>query len=169
MAWSPRGCEKMTDNECATFLFSYMKNIAQTVNNKILYRDVLKYVVGSIMITSEFRFISKNANAICTNNCIKNPIPTHSYEKYGLRIEHTIPISLIVDYLLNLPNTEISEIKILNLVKAIRATSLITKDEDDLLNKKLKSTLPNGCTIEMLLGENPSIPFDIRYKTVGIE
>ena len=169
MPWSPSGCKKMTDEECSIFLFSYMKAITQTANNKNLYRDVLKYIVGSIMIASEFRFISRKAYEICNNNCIKNPIPTHSYEEYGLRIEHTIPISLIVDYLLNLTDAEISESKILELVKAIRATSLITVEEDILLNKSLKSTLPDGYTIEMVLGENPTIPFDIRYKTVGIE
>lgn len=169
MPWSPSGCKEMTDEECAVFLFSYMKNIPQTANNKTLYRDVLKFIIGSIMIASNFRFISKKANEICKINCIKNPVPTHSYEKYGLRIEHTIPISFIVDYLINLTNTKISENKMIDIVKAIRATSLITKEEDNLLNKELKSELPNGYTIEMLLGENPIIPFDIRYKTVGIE
>lgn len=169
MPWSPSGCKEMTDKECADFLFTYMHNIQETIQNKQFYKDTLKYIVGSIMIESEFRFISEDAKEICKKNQIK-PVPTKDYDELGLRIEHTIPISLIADYLLKLPKEKITVKKINDVVKAIRGTSLITKAEDNLLNKsKLRSKLPKGMTIDMLLGDNPTITFDIRYKSVGIK
>ena len=46
----------------------------------------------------------------------------------------------------------------------------LVKEEDNLLNKnKLRSKLPQGMTIDMLLENNPTIMFDIRYKFVGIK
>ena len=169
MPWSKSGCKDMTDEECADFLFAYIHNIQETIQNKKFYKDTLKYIVGSIMIESEFRFISKNAIEICKKNQI-NPVPTKDYDELGLRIEHTIPVSLIADYILKLPKEDITVRKINDFVKAIRGTSLITKEEDNLLNKnKLRSKLPQGMTIDMLLENNPTIMFDIRYKFVGIK
>lgn len=168
MPWSPSGCKDMTDKECADFLYAYMHNTPKTINNKNLYRDTLKYIVGSIMIESNFRFISNEAKEICKKSQLQ-PVPTKNYDKFGLRIEHTIPVSYIVDYLLNLPEKSITEDKIFAIVEAVRGISLITKDEDAKLNKELKCKLPDGYSIEMLLEKNPSISFDIRYKSVGIK
>ena len=147
-----------------------MHNIQKTTNNENAYRDVLKYIVGSLMIEQTFRFISKKALFICKEEHIYNPTPTKKFTNLNVTIEHSIPISLITDYLINLNNTEITPQKIFDIVKSVRGTSLITKDENDLLrNKKLQSALPNGYTIDMLLGDNPTINFDIRYKAAGIE
>lgn len=168
MPWSPSGCRDMTDKECADFLYAYMHNTPNTINNRNLYRDTLKYIVGSIMIGSKFRFISKKAKETCSKNQVQ-PTPTRNYDKLGLRIEHPIPISFITDYLITLPVDNITSEKIFEIVKAVRGVALITKEEDSILNKNLKSKLPNDYSIEMLLGEEPIIPFDIRYQTVGIK
>lgn len=170
MSWAPGVFKKLSNEECCDFLISYMKNCFNSECLISAYRDILHYIVGSMMITEDFRIISKNARQILDENNIKKPNTSKSYKKkYGLILEHTIPVNCVTDYLMNLKPTDISKQKLLKLMEIIRGISLITEKEDSLLNGELKSNLPNDCSIEKMLEKDSSIPFDIRYKKVGIE
>lgn len=171
MAWSACAFSRMSDNECGSFLYKYMWNIPKDNNSINAYKDVLKFIIGGIMVQTQFRLIFKQAQSIITELGLKNLSPTKNYnKKYGLRLEHTIPISFITDYLLSLPKAEISEDSLLQIIKAVRGISLISIQEDNLLKKKgLQSKLPDGCTIDMLLGDSPKIPYSIRYDKIGIQ
>lgn len=171
MSWSPSVFKKLTNKDCRDFLLSYMKNKTQNPNLSNAYRDVLHYIVGSIMITDDFRIISKSAKIILSKNNITKPNTSKSYKKdYGLILEHTIPISCITDYLMQLDQSEYSQEKFQKLINLIRGIALITIEEDQLLtSNNLKSALPKGCSIDSLLDTNSSSSFDVRYKFVGIE
>ena len=55
------------------------------------------------MITDDFKIISKNANKILKENNITKLNTSKSYKKnYKLILEHTIPVSCVTEYLLNL-------------------------------------------------------------------
>lgn len=174
MAWAPGVFKKLSNEECCDFLTSYMKNCFYSENLESAYRDVLHYIIGSMMITEEFRIISKKARKVLDENKITKPNTSKSYKKkYGLILEHTIPVNCVTDYLIKLKPTDISRPKMLKLIGLIRGISLITEKEDDRLNTindgELKSNLPEGCSIEKMLENNSSISFDIRYKTAKID
>ncbi|MCR5436994.1 MAG: hypothetical protein K6E97_08020 [Treponema sp.] len=172
MSWAPGTFKKLNNNECCDFLLSYLNNINHPKNLSDAYKNVLHYIIGSIMITDDFRIISKKANEILKKNNIEKLNTSKSYKKkYGLILEHTIPVSCVTDYLLKLKETKnLQEKKLLQLLTIIRGIALITVEEDDLLTKTgLKSALPKDCSIDLLLEDNSKVPFDIRYKTAKID
>ena len=174
MPWAPGVFKKLSNEECCDFLISYMKNCFNSECLVSAYRDVLHYIVGSMMITEDFRIISKKARQVLEKKKITKLNTSKSYKKkYNLILEHTIPVNCVTDYLMNLKPTDISKQKMLKLIDKVRGISLITTEEDSLLNTKydgeLKSNLPEDCSIEKMLENNSSIDFGIRYKKVGIE
>lgn len=170
MAWAPSAFIKMTDEECAEFLYSFMKNTPKTKNCEKAYKNVMHYIIGSFMVQDEYKIISDEAKIILAKKGIAKPSTTKSYSAIGLRQEHTIPISFISNYFQQLPENKISLELITKVVKAVRGISLITVEEDNYLNSiNLKSSLPDGCTIDMMLGGNPEIPYAIRYIKAGIK
>lgn len=170
MSWAPGMFKKLNNNDCCDFLLSYLNNVDNRNNLSDAYKNVLHYIVGSIMITDDFKIISKNANKILKENNITKLNTSKSYKKnYKLILEHTIPVSCVTEYLLNLQKTKnLQKDKILKLLSIIRGISLITIEEDEQLTKLgLKSALPKDCTIDLLL-ENESL-FDIRYRRAKID
>lgn len=170
MSWAPGTFKKLNNNDCCDFLLSYLNNVDNRNNLSDAYKKVLHYIVGSIMITDDFKIISKNANKILKENNITKLNTSKPYKKkYKLILEHTIPVSCVTEYLLNLQKTKnLQKDMILKLLSIIRGISLITIEEDEQLTKLgLKSALPKDCPIDLLL-ENESL-FDIRYRRAKID
>ena len=167
MAWAKSAFKNMSNEECADFLYNYMKNSTIGNNQKKAFYAVLHFIVGSLMIEDSFKIISLQAKKILSENKIEKPITTKDYNKIGLRLEHTIPIKIITDYLLSLKENEVQKSKIQTIINSIRGISLITKDEDTKLkNAGLQSKLPEGCTVDSIISDKNN--YYSRYKAAGI-
>lgn len=170
MAWS-KAFYKKSNEECAKFLCQYMQNVPKDQSTPNPYKDVLKYIVGGIMVSPCFRLASQDAQTIIVGDglVLQDLNPTINPDGKVFRIEHTIPISCVTDYLLGLPESDINEANLLSIIKAVRGVALITQDEDRLLQEdNLNSKLPNGCTIGDLLGDSPQSRYSCRYEKAGI-
>jgi hypothetical protein len=101
-----------------------------------------------------------------------------------LTVEHTIPVSVVSTCLLNLSESDITEEKLLNIIKAVRGVALVTKKENKLFknndrSENLQSSLPKGYTIEKLIDLTENLTAEseqkrneyylCRYKTAGID
>ena len=79
--WAPGTFKKLNNNDCCDFLLSYLNNVDNRNNLSDAYKNVLHYIVGSIMITDDFKIISKNANKILKENNITKLNTSKSYKK----------------------------------------------------------------------------------------
>lgn len=115
------------------------------------YKQVLSFMVGGMLILSKPRYASDTVIL--------------GTEKKRIN-EHTIPISIVVNYLLTLEKSKITNEYISKVLNKLCGIALLSKSEDELLNKNLKTTLPPGIRIEDII--EGSVSHSCRYDYVGI-
>lgn len=108
------------------------------------YLDILKFIVASISVRSEYRYVSKKADERLGG---EEPDYDKMYDgkddRYkNLTNEHAIPVSVIVDYLLSLPEKELTAEYLEDFIEKVSGLAAITNDEDgELINKGRRSNL----------------------------
>lgn len=115
------------------------------------YKQVLSFMIGGILISPKPRYASANY------------ILGVESEKIN---EHTIPINLVTDYFISLEQNYTNETYIKNCLEKLCGIALISKLEDDILNQKLKTTLPPGISISDIIAGKAK--HSCRYDYVGL-
>ena len=175
MAWTGN-FKNASYEERAKFLLSYLKMRPKPFDKKKPlskgYKSVLAYIVGSLCVRKEHRYISKDAKAQLKG--ISNPNYNYIYNKKAhpeykeLTNEHTIPVCVIVDYLLDTNNDSWTEESLADFLEKVSGVAIVTMDENKKLNKaKLRYKLPAGTTLDDIL--NGKAKHTIRYDEVKIE
>lgn len=134
------------------------------------YKDVLAFIVGSLVVRSDYRYISEG-----TKEQLKDtPNPNYNYiykkkahpEYENLTSEHTIPVSVIVDYLLDKNNDSWTEERLADFLEKVSGIAVVTDDENKRLDDAdLRSKLPDGTTLDDIV--NGKAEHTIRYKVAG--
>ena len=96
------------------------------------YLDILKFIVASISVRSEYRYVSKEADERLGG---EEPDYDKMYDgkddRYkDLTNEHAIPVSVIVDYLLSLPEKELTVEYLKDFIEKVSGLAAITDEED---------------------------------------
>ena len=185
MAWTKhfRGVDYKTRAE---YLHNYLTqqpnglgDLGQKKSKKLLtpfahgYKDVLSFIVGSLCVRSEYRYISKGARDHLKKEGIKVPVYEHMYNKKahkeykGLTHEHTIPTSVIVEYLVSLDKKKLEVGYLKDFIEKASGIALITTEENTKLNRTMKDKLPSGITLDAILQDENLHP--ARYDTAGIK
>ncbi|MDE5614129.1 MAG: hypothetical protein K2I74_05715 [Treponemataceae bacterium] len=173
MPWTPKfaGVDYKKRDD---FLLSYLKQRPPKNDPAYpAYKVVLAFIVGSVCVRNEYRYVSADAGA---------RLGTHraSYkEKYSsnkelkklykdMFTEHPIPVKVIVDYLESLSDDELTDGRLENFAEKVSGLALVTKADNEKLNDaKLKESLPKGVTLAKILsGEKPHIA---RYIEAEVE
>ena len=168
--------KKLSYEKRANFLFSYLKMRPEPFDKKDPfskgYKSVLAFIVGSLCVRKEHRYISKDAKAQLKG--ISNPNYNYIYNKKAhpeyknLTNEHTIPVCVIVDYLLDTNNDGWTEKKLEKFLKIVSGVAVVTNDENKRLNDAgLRSKLPDGTTLADIL--NDETKHTIRYKVAKFD
>ena len=175
MAWTGN-FKNANYEERAKFLLSYLKMRPKPFDkdNPLSkgYKDVLSFIVGSLCVRSEHRYISKDAKAQLKG--ISNPNCNYIYNKKAhpeyknLTNEHTIPVCVIVDYLLDTNNGGWTEESLADFLEKVSGVAIITMDENKRLNDAgLQRKLPDGTTLADIL--DGKAEHTIRYEEVKIK
>ena len=182
MAWTKhfRGVDY---KKRAEYLHNYLRQLpdelGQNKSKKSLtpfahgYKDVLSFIVGSLCVRSEYRYISNGARELLKKNNIEDPVYDHVYYKQshkeykGLTHEHTIPTSVIVEYLATLDKAQLTVEYLTDFIEKVSGIALITTEENKELNKKMKDKLPSGTTLDAILQGKK--PHSARYDAAGIK
>ena len=173
MAWTGN-FKNASYEERAKFLLSYLKMRPKPFDkdNPLSkgYKSVLAFIVGSLCVRSEHRYISKDAKAQLKG--ISNPNYNYVYDKKAhpeyknLTNEHTIPVCVIVDYLLDTNNGGWTEESLADFLEKVSGVAIVTMDENKRLNDAgLRSKLPDGTTLADILSDETK--HTIRYKVAG--
>ena len=160
--------------ERAKFLLSYLKMRPKPFDKKKPlsrgYKSVLAFIVASLCLRSKFRYISDGAKAQLKG--ISNPNYNYMYNKKAhpeykkLTSEHPIPVSVIVDYLLDPNNDGWTEKSLADFLEKVSGIAVVTKNENKQLNNAdLRSKLPAGTTLADIV--NGKAKHTIRYKVAG--
>ena len=135
------------------------------------YKDVLAFIVGSLCVRSDYRYISDGTKERLKDS--PNPNYNHVYDKKAhpeyenLTSEHTIPVSVIVDYLLDTNNDSWTEERLADFLEKVSGIALVTNEEDKRLNDAgLQRKLPAGTTLDDIV--NGKAEHTIRYKVAGV-
>lgn len=186
MAWTEhfRGVDYKKRDE---FLLNYLKQRPPKSSQAYpTYKAVLSFIVGSLCVRSEYRYISKCAQEQFENtkeqlkkkktfkkNIDDKPVYNHVYNKgrypvyKRLTHEHTIPVKVIVDYLESLSYDELTDGRLENFAEKVSGLALVTTADNDKLNAaKLKANLPKGITLDAILQGKK--PHSARYEEAGI-
>ncbi|MDE5614117.1 MAG: hypothetical protein K2I74_05655 [Treponemataceae bacterium] len=133
------------------------------------YKDVLSFIVASLCMRSEYRYISEGAREYLKKNGIDKPVYSHVYTKYeDLTNEHTIPVSVIIEHLASLDKAQLTVKYLTDFIEKISGLALITNEEDDALNDNgLRNKLPSGTTLDAILQGKK--PHSARYDAAGIK
>lgn len=115
------------------------------------FKQVLSFMVGGMCLLQNPRYVSEDVLA--------------GYETKTIN-EHTIPISVIVEYLLSNDAEYFSEEFLVDFLKKIAGIALISKKEDEKLNLNVRTSLPPGISIEDVLNGNAT--HSCRYDYAGI-
>ena len=172
-SWT-RSFKNVSYGERAKFLLSYLRMRPEPFDKKDPlakgYKSVLAFIVASLCVRDEFRYISKGAKAQLKG--ISNPNYNYMYNKKAhpeykeLTSEHTIPVSVIVDYLLDPNNDGWTEESLADFLEKVSGIAVVTKDENEQLNKAgLQRKLPNGTTLADIV--NGKAKHTIRYDEAG--
>ena len=182
MAWTKhfRGVDY---KKRAEYLHNYLRQLpdelGQNKSKKSLtpfahgYKDVLSFIVGSLCVRSEYRYISNGARELLKKNNIEDPVYDHVYYKQshkeykGLTHEHTIPTSVIAEYLATLDKAQLTVEYLTDFIEKVSGIALITTEENKELNKKMKDKLPSGTTLDAILQGKK--PHSTRYDAAGIK
>lgn len=164
----------------AEYLLNYLKQRPNELSQKNItdpfthgYKDVLSFIVGSLCVRSEYRYISEGARDHLKKEGIKVPVYEHMYNKgshpeyKGLTHEHTIPTSVIVDYLASLNKAQLTVDYLEDFIEKVSGIALITTDENKKLNKNWMNKLPSGITLDDIL--QGKAPHSARYDAAGIK
>lgn len=154
----------------AEFLTNFLRIPHSEIEIQKGFRETLSFIVGGLYVCEKYSYTSQNADFILKENGIIDPRPKKSTETphKDITIEHTVPIKLTVDYLLQFKEDELSVEKLIHILEKVVGTSLITKDENLKLNKMdLRSKLPDGIVIEDII--NGKAEHSCRYTAAGIE
>ncbi|MCH5283931.1 MAG: hypothetical protein J1E59_09810 [Treponema sp.] len=175
MAWT--GNFKYAEyKERAKFLLSYLKMRPEPFDKKKPfskgYKSVLAFIVGSLCVCKDYRYVSDGTNKELKD--IPNPNYNYIYKKKAhpeyknLTSEHTIPVCVIVDYLLDTNNDSWTEKKLEKFLKIVSGVAVVTNDENKRLNDAgLRSKLPDGTTLADIL--NDETKHTIRYKVAKFD
>lgn len=169
MAWAINFLD-CTFDEKASFLYQYLKMRPSEERLQKVFRETLSFIVGGLYVCPQYRYISEGAKKLLNVKCSSDiPLPKKSTSRpaSGITIEHTIPIRLTIDYLLNLNMNETTKDDLCIFLKKIAGCALITDDENKSLNKKLKDSLPEEKSIQDIL--NNKIPHECRYIVANIK
>ena len=179
----------------AEYLLNYLRQLpdelGQKKSKKLLtpfahgYKDVLSFIVGSLCVRSEYRYISKCAQEQFENtkkrlkkektfkkNIDDKPVYNHVYSKgrypvyKGLTHEHTIPTRVIVEHLATLDKKKLEVGYLADFIEKVSGIALITTDENKKLNKIMKDKLPSDTTLDDILQGKK--PHSARYEEAGI-
>lgn len=154
MAWAVNFLD-VSFEEKAEFLKQFLISYSVDIKSKKTYREVLSFIVGGLYVCKRYRYISKEALKILKENGIKDiPVPrkTKSIPCKGITIEHTVPINLAVDYFLSLSFSDINNSRLVDIIRSIAGTSLITDDENKQLRfAQLNKSLPDNITIDDII------------------
>ncbi|MDE6773737.1 MAG: hypothetical protein K2J14_03840 [Treponemataceae bacterium] len=138
------------------------------------YKDVLSFIVASLCVRSEYRYISEGAKDHLKKHGIAVPVYEHMYHKgkhpecEGLTHEHTIPTSVIVEHLASLDKELLTVEYLTDFIEKVSGLALITDEEDDALNDNgLRNKLPSGTTLDAILQGKK--PHSARYDAAGIK
>ena len=157
-------------------LFDFLQMKPEDKKCDKFYKDVAKFIISSFAVRSEYRYVSEGVHELLESWGEKN-VPEYkrkyTVERYKKNFtnEHTIPTSVIVDYIKNLAENDSKKLTaefLSDLLKKVSGMALITKDEDKLLNKAhLQRKLPDGVSLDDILSGKK--PHYIRYKVAGIK
>ena len=161
--------------ERAKFLLSYLKMRPEPFDKKDPlskgYKGVLAFIMSSLCVRSEYRYISDGAKEQLKGT--PNPNYNYIYKKSAhkdykeLTSEHPIPVSVIVDYLLDTNNDDWTEERLADFLEKVSGIAVVTMDENKKLNKAgLQRKLPNGTTLDDIV--NGKAEHTIRYKVAGV-
>ena len=172
-SWT-RSFKNVSYEERAKFLLSYLRMRPEPFDKKDPlskgYKSVLAFIVASLCLRSEFRYVSDGAKAQLKG--ISNPNYNYMYNKKAhpeykeLTSEHPIPVSVIVDYLLDPNNGGWTEKSLADFLEKISGIAVVTNDENEQLNNAdLRYKLPAGTTLADIV--NGKTEHTIRYIKAG--
>lgn len=175
MSWTPlfRGVDY---GKRAELLLAYLKQKPEQFDKNDPfskgYKNILAYIVASLCVRTEYRYISDGAQKQLKGI----PSPNYNYvynknghpEYKGLTNEHTIPVSVIVDHLLDPNNGGWTAESLTDFLKKVSGIALITTDENKRINKAgLRNKLPDGTTLADILSGKTE--HSIRYEAAKID
>ncbi|WP_296030344.1 hypothetical protein [uncultured Treponema sp.] len=174
MSWSEKamGVEFKTRGK---FLYDFLQMKSEDKNCDKFYKDVEKFIISSFAVRSEYRYVSEGVHKLLESWGEKEePDYKRKYtvERYkeNFTNEHTIPTSVVVDYIEKLVEKDREKLTaefLAGLLEKVSGMALITKEEDKLLNEKhLQRKLPENVLLEDIISGNVS--HSIRYEIAGI-
>lgn len=127
---------------------------SNAINNRLMRDFLFRFLdEGVLNINNKDNTIPLSVEA--KKNTGIESVVYRNKNKFGLVYEHKVPIKLITAGLFNAANIE-ETYKILNSYD----TAYVTKEENDRLNNKYKTSMPNG----WIFGDDPNA----RHDAVGI-
>ena len=169
MAWAVYLTDVSLEKK-AEFLTNFLRIPHSEIEIQKGFRETLSFIVGGLYVCEKYSYTSRNADFILKENGIIDPRPKKTKETphKDITIEHTVPIKLTVDYLLQMKDSDLTVENLTHILEKVMGTSLITKDENLKLNKMhLTTKLPNGIVIEDII--NGKAEHSCRYTAAGIE
>lgn len=135
-------------------------------------KENIKFMIGGVADKGIYQYASTMAltqiKSIApdwiTDKGIKLPGNPNTESKIALKrtltIEHSVPNIYVCNYLYNLENDDINQALLMKIFDVLKCV-IITVDEDNLLNKKYKTSMPNGWCFDNNVFA--------RYKECGIK
>ncbi|NOT10622.1 MAG: hypothetical protein HOP23_02100 [Methylococcaceae bacterium] len=109
------------------------------------------------MITDSWLKVVKN-ECVYTGRNVKRSIAAKDASKKDVRLEHAIPMKVLIEILLTTKNLTAEKVE--EILHQFCVVMLITKHEDSLLDASYKSTMPSGWN---------GTDVYARYTAVGIQ
>ena len=175
MSWSEKamGVDFKTRGK---FLYDFLQMKPEDKNCDKFYKDVVKFIISSFVLRSEYRYVSEGVHELLESWGEKQ-IPKYNqkytderYKEHFIH-EHTIPTSVIVDYFQNLIENDSEKLTadfLSEFFEKVSGIALLTKKDDENLNdSQFRQSLPKNVSLDdILLGKKPHY---IRYKEAKIK
>lgn len=158
----------LPQEDSAELIYALLKS---RLKNESAKRELLKFVVGGALMYNSPVAVSKSLKERGM------PLEEHSVQwawnwakknlSEGEKLigEHAVPVSKVVDYLLENPKKNKDDI--LNVLKKCAKFSFIKKSENDILNKRdLSQEFPNNINVADILKDEKKA--FARYEKAGI-